>query len=120
MPYTYATPPAQPAVPRPPDLAIVAEARHALRDALGAIANDADHAHYYAALTRPLARLCEESKRRELRVEQLIVAVKYAWATLPDARGWRRDADGELLSIVITVCIEQYFLESERARGTSD
>ena len=119
MPYTYATPPAQPAVPRPPDQAIVVEARDALRDALGTMSSDADRAAFHAALTAPLARLCAETKRRELRAEQLIIAVKYAWATLPDARWWRRDANGELLSIVITICIEQFFLHSERARSGS-
>jgi hypothetical protein len=117
MPYTYATPPSQPAVPRPPDPAIVTEARRALRDALGTMPNDADRAAHYAALTAPLARLCEETKRRGLRAEQLIIAIKCAWATLADTGWWRRDADGELLSLVITVCIEQFFLDSERARG---
>jgi hypothetical protein len=116
MPYTYATPPSQPAVPRPPDPAIVAEASRALRDALARMSNDSDRAALYAALTAPIARLCEETKRRELRAEQLIIAVKHAWATLPDRRWWRRDANGELLSIVITVCVEQFFLDVERAR----
>jgi hypothetical protein len=120
MPYTFATPPAQPAVPRPPDLEIVAEARRVLREALATISNGGERAVLYAALSAPLARLCEETKRRELRAEQLIIAVKHAWATLPDARWWRRDADGELLSLVITVCIEQYFLDRQRASGASD
>ncbi|MFL5605332.1 MAG: hypothetical protein ACJ8AD_02680 [Gemmatimonadaceae bacterium] len=120
MPYTYATPPSQPAIPRPPDPAIVAEARRVLREALETIHNSGDRASYNAALTMPLARLCEETKRRELRAEQLIIAIKHAWATLPDARWWLRDADGELLSIVITVCIEQFFADNERARSRAD
>lgn len=119
MPYTFATPPAQPAVPRPSDPAIVAEARHILREALPTICNGGDRAAFQVALSAPLARLCEETKRRELRVEQLIVAVKCAWATLPDARWWRRDTDGELLAIVITVCIEQFFLDCPPAPGAS-
>jgi hypothetical protein len=117
MPYTYATPPAQPAVPRSPDPVMVAESRRALREALGAIAEGGDHAAYYAALTAPIARLCEETKRRDLRAEQLIIAIKHAWVTLPDSRWWRRDANGELLSTAVTVCIEQFFFDSERARG---
>jgi hypothetical protein len=120
MPYTYATPPAQPAVPHPPDPEILAEARRVLREALATIARGSDRAVCHAALRAPLARLCEETKRRELRAEQLIIAVKDAWATLPDARWWRRDADDELLSIIITVCIEQFFLDRQRAPGASD
>jgi hypothetical protein len=119
MPYTFATPPPQPAVPRPSDPAIVDEARRVLREAVATISSGGDRAAFQIALSAPLARLCEETKRRELRVEQLIVAVKYAWATLPDARWWRRDTDGELLSIVITVCIEQFFLERPAAPGAS-
>jgi hypothetical protein len=111
MPYTFATPPAQPAIPRPPDPAIIAEVRRALREALATISNGCtDDAAYRAALNAPIARLCEEMRRRELRAEQLIIAIKYAWATLPDTRWWRRDAEVDLLPTVITVCIEQFFV----------
>lgn len=119
MRYTFATPPAQPAVPRPPDPVMVAEAQRVLRETLGRMSDDAGRAAYCAALAAPIATLCEEAKRRDLRIEQLIVAVKSAWATRPDARWWRRDADGDLLSIIVTVCIEQYFLSSDRARDAS-
>jgi hypothetical protein len=118
MPYTFATPPAQPAIPRPPDPAIIAEVRRALREALGAISSDGtDNAAYRAALSAPIALLCEEMKRRDLRAEQLIIAIKYAWATLPDTRWWRRDAEVDVLPIVITVCIEQFFVDREQASG---
>ena len=117
MPYTYATPPAQPAVPRPPDPAIAAEAKRVLRESLETLSTCDDLAACQAALTSPMAQLCDETRRRGLRAEQLIVAIKHAWATLPDTRWWRREANSELLSIVITVCVEQYFLDSERARG---
>jgi hypothetical protein len=70
-------------------------------------------------LTAPLAQFCEEAKRRALRAEELLIVIKCAWSTLPLTRWWRRDADTELLSIVITVCIEQFFLDSERARSAS-
>ena len=117
MPYTYATPPAQPAVPRPPDPAIAAEAKRVLRESLETLSTCDDLATRHAALSRSMAQLCEETRRRGLRAEQLIIALKHAWATLPDTRWWRREADNALLSIVITVCVEQYFLDSERARA---
>jgi hypothetical protein len=117
MPYTYPTPPAQPAIPHPPDPVIVAEARRVLREAVGTLSTCDDRAAYCAALAAPIARLCDETKCRGLRAEQLIIAVKSAWASLPDTQWWRREADGALLAIIITVCIEQYFLESERARS---
>jgi hypothetical protein len=119
MRYTFPTPPAQQAAPRPPDPVMVAEAQRVLREALGRMSEYAGRAAYCAALTAPMATLCEEAKRRDLRIEQLIVAVKCAWARRPDARWWRRDADGDLLSLIVTVCIEQYFLDSDRARDAS-
>ncbi|MDQ6633987.1 MAG: hypothetical protein M3Z10_04440 [Gemmatimonadota bacterium] len=120
MPYTYATPPAQPAVPRLPDPAIAAEAKRVLRESLETLSTCDDLAACHAVLTRPMAQLCEETRRRGLRAEQLIIAIKHAWATLPDTRWWRREADRELLSIVITVCVEQFFIDPKRARGALD
>jgi hypothetical protein len=70
-------------------------------------------------LRSSVARLCCEARQRELRAEQLIIAVKYAWATLPDTQWWRRESDLEVLPLVITVCIEQFFLHRKAAPGAS-
>ena len=114
MPYTYATPAAQPAAIRPPDDAMVADAAQMLR-AVAAARPDggADRTAYRLFLVRPLARLCQQAKRRRIPVERLIIAIKHARATLPETRRWLVDAEEDGFADIITVCIEQYFAAAE-------
>jgi hypothetical protein len=110
MPYSYATPPPQAAAARPPHAAIVAEARHVLRVAVEIFhAAGANGSGCREALAEPLAGLCRTAKGRKASPEQLIIAIKEARAALPDLRRSLGENEENVLALVITVCIEQYF-----------
>ncbi|HJP85175.1 MAG TPA: hypothetical protein VJ852_04255 [Gemmatimonadaceae bacterium] len=56
-----------------------------------------------------MQRVCTLAHRREVTAEGLVVMLKTAWWNLPEAErvlGYRRD---EVLSRVITLCINEYF-----------
>lgn len=55
-------------------------------------------------------RLSSEARREGVKPEQLIVAVKQAWAELPEARARRlTPAHGALLERLISLCITEYY-----------
>jgi hypothetical protein len=68
------------------------------------------------AFAAPMAALCARARLRKLPIERLLVAVKMAWAILPVHRTRLGNVANDVLSSAISVCIEQYFAESERLR----
>jgi hypothetical protein len=60
-----------------------------------------------------LAILCAQAKRDTVPIEQLVVSVKQAWRSLPQQRIRLGDLGGEVLTAVVTVCIEEYFADVE-------
>ena len=95
-------------VPLPSPLsALSVETRTVLRDAL---------AHYLAqpgdvgALRSALRRVAEESRAHDLRAEQLMVAFKGLWRSMPQVSAVGDPlARAQMLERLITVCIEEYY-----------
>ena len=56
-----------------------------------------------------LRALCEEGRRRGLRVEHLLVALKGAWASLPEASTPPHDAGRCALDRLVSACIQEYY-----------
>ncbi|HUR29740.1 MAG TPA: hypothetical protein VM509_16230 [Planctomycetota bacterium] len=70
-----------------------------------------------AALDRAVHVLCEEAHRLDLRAEQLLVALKQAWAHLATTRARHLgDRDGDVLRDVVTTSIEVFFESRSPAR----
>jgi hypothetical protein len=120
MRFTYATPPAFPNADLPPqgDDAVVRKAHDLLLEVVSRspvlVMIDRDsRGQVFAA---PMATLCAEARLRQLPIERLIIAIKQAWATLPELRTQLGDDAAEVLSSAISVCIEQYFSRSEQLR----
>jgi hypothetical protein len=64
-------------------------------------------------LRADLQAVCREARQQNIRVEQLIIAFKEAWRTLPEARTLPRGAQGpEFLGHVITRCIAEFYSPS--------
>lgn len=60
---------------------------------------------------------CSEAKVRGLRAEQMIILLKDAWSTLPEARRMQYPDADDVLGRVITACIEEYYGVFTRRRG---
>jgi hypothetical protein len=62
-----------------------------------------------------LRDLCDDARRNEVRVEQIVIAIKQGWTSLhsenPRARSEGPDA---LLNQVITLCIDEYYAPVEK------
>jgi hypothetical protein len=64
----------------------------------------------HAALHRAAHVLCEEAHRLDLRAEELLIALKQAWAQLASTRARHLgDRDGEVLREMVTTSIELFF-----------
>ena len=79
-----------------------------------AVLSDALDAHRETALLdsrlRPAARLvCEDARASELKVEQLLVALKSEWSVLLEQRHVPAAARPDLTSRFITLCIYEYY-----------
>ncbi|HEX6057955.1 MAG TPA: hypothetical protein VFZ11_02970 [Gemmatimonadaceae bacterium] len=89
-------------------------AHAALRSALGAELREAQPgaAVPTARLRHGLRLLCDAARDRGVRAEQLVVVIKHAWSTLPEAQ-WRPDSDRglPLLERVVSMCIEEYYAD---------
>jgi hypothetical protein len=73
-----------------------------------------------AALRHALRLVCAEAHRRALRPEQLIVALKQAWATVPEAQQLPLGSRRVALDHVVTLSIEEFYAGSGPARDTPD
>jgi hypothetical protein len=62
-----------------------------------------------------MRELCDDARRNQVRVEQLVIAIKQGWTSLHTERPRARSAgpDG-LLNQVITQCIDEYYARVER------
>lgn len=63
-----------------------------------------------ARIRRAVRPMCDDARRSGLHAEQLLIVVKSAWASLPEAQtlsvtGRRRD----LLTDVIRICIDEFY-----------
>ena len=113
MRFNYATPPAFPAISASSEIeaAIAREAQQLIHDATSGapITTLLDAAARHSLFVPAMARLCGDARVLHVPVERVIVLIKRAWHTLADVRYRLADAAPDVLSTVITVCIEQYF-----------
>ena len=100
------------------DVALVEEAYVLLLDAVSRhpVVLLADREARRQAFATPMARMSARARLRGLPIERLLIAVKMAWTFLPEHRTRSDDDAKDVLSSAISVCIEQYFAESERER----
>jgi hypothetical protein len=62
------------------------------------------------AVRRALSALCEDAHQNNVRVEQLVIAIKQGWSSLHSERTRARsEGPDELLNHVITHCIDTYY-----------
>jgi hypothetical protein len=122
MRFSHVTPPAFPidALSRLVDEALVRKAHELLADVVTRhpVAVMMDKELRGAVFGAPMATLCAEARERHLSIERVIIALKLAWTRLPERRTQLGDVSTDVLSSVISVCIEQYFADSERLRQT--
>ena len=91
-----------------------AAAHAALRAALGEQLrrSSPDEPVSQLRLRRALRLLCDDARARGVRAEQLVIMIKQAWRSLPEAASRPGDDSGtELLRRVVSVCIEEYYAE---------
>jgi hypothetical protein len=70
------------------------------------------------AFTRAVHVMCEEAHRLDLRAEELLVALKQAWARLATTRARHLgERDDDVLRVIVTMSIEVFF-ESRRSFDT--
>jgi hypothetical protein len=63
-----------------------------------------------AAFVRAVRVLCEEAHRLDVRAEELLIALKRAWAHLATTRARHLgDRDGDVLRDIVTTSIEVFF-----------
>lgn len=61
-----------------------------------------------------LRSLCEDARAHEVRVEQLVIAIKQGWSSLHSDNPRTRSAGpDELLNHVITLCIDEYYVNAK-------
>jgi MoxR-like ATPase len=64
------------------------------------------------ALRSALRALASEARTKSVPPEQLLVALKDVWHSLPDVRAMSEQADQiRLLQRVVTMCIKEYYAE---------
>jgi hypothetical protein len=117
---SHGTPPAFPidALPGLIDEALVRQAHELLEATVNRypVALMMDKRLRNSVFGPPMATLCADARSRHLPIERVIVAIKLAWSGLPERRLQLDDVSTDVLSSVISVCIEQYFADSERRR----
>ncbi len=63
-----------------------------------------------AELGRDIRAICRAAENQNMRIEYLIVAIKDAWRTLPEARTLPESSQGrDFLDHVVSLCITAYF-----------
>jgi hypothetical protein len=61
-----------------------------------------------------LRNLCDDARRNDVLVEQLVIAIKQGWSSLHSEHPRTRAAGpDELLNQVVTLCIDRYYLRAE-------
>ena len=65
-----------------------------------------------------LRLLCGKARARRLRVEGVLVAFKTICRSVPEACAARKgDTLDDLIARAVTICIEEYYADSDRPRG---
>ena len=83
------------------------ELRNVLQQRLSGSTGDAE-------LRRVLRNMSEEARAESLHAEQVIVALKRVWESLPEVRrATDRQEQHRLLERVVTLCIQEYYAEQE-------
>jgi hypothetical protein len=81
------------------------ELRVALQQRLGGSTSDAE-------IRQALRAMSEEAHAESLKVEQVIVALKRVWESLPEVRrASDRLEQNRVLERVVTLCIEEYYAD---------
>ena len=63
-----------------------------------------------------LRELCDDARRNQVRVEQLMIAIKQGWTSLHSEHPRVRSAGPDaLLTHIITLCIDEYYARAERS-----
>jgi hypothetical protein len=60
-------------------------------------------------LRETLGRLCVAAHERGLHAEHLLILLKEAWYSLPEARRAPRTDTDDVLARVITLCVDEYY-----------
>ncbi|HJR41615.1 MAG TPA: hypothetical protein VJ812_05955 [Gemmatimonadaceae bacterium] len=85
------------------------ETSQVLLDALRHLAREKDHA---GGLNAALRLVAAEGRRKNIRIEQLLVVLKTTWESLPEVRRAHWAApEHQQLQQVITAFIDQYYAE---------
>lgn len=90
------------AVPRSYDMDVLRRAFQSCTPD-GSLPSDDDH---WRACARAI---CGDARTRGARIEELIISLKRAWATLPDVERVPRQDRARLLSRLVTLCVEEYY-----------
>jgi hypothetical protein len=81
--------------------------RNALQQRLSGSTGDAE-------LRQVLRNMSDEARAESLHAEQVIVALKRVWESLPDVRrAANRQEQNRLLERVVTLCIQEYYADQE-------
>jgi hypothetical protein len=117
MQYSFVTPPASRAADRPIQIddALIAEAQLALQAAVRGLppAATVSLRTTETLFAAPMAALCAVTRPGTVPIEKLIIAIKLAWANLPDVRFRFGDAGPDALSGAVSACIAAYFQDRD-------
>ena len=115
---SYTPEPSRPAYQRADvDDALLAEARQALLGSLVdlPVATAFDQFAMQTQFNGAMKSLCLYARARAVPIEKLIVAVKFAWATLGEPRVRFGEAAPDVIGGAVSACIECYF-QAEASR----
>ena len=73
--------------------------------------------HWPTSLREQMTNLCREARHNQIPIEQLLVCIKRAWRTVPHARIALGEYGEDVLTSLVTICIEEYFADAERTRN---
>ncbi|MEO7712650.1 MAG: hypothetical protein ABIV10_07015 [Gemmatimonadaceae bacterium] len=101
------------------DDVLIAEARGALLSALAdlPVATAFDQVAIQTRFSDAMTSLCLYARPRGVPIEKLIVAVKYAWATLGEPRVRFGEAAPDVIGGAVSACIECYFTADASRRA---
>ncbi|MCY7378111.1 MAG: hypothetical protein LH467_02080 [Gemmatimonadaceae bacterium] len=101
------------------DDVLLAEARGALLTVLVdlPVATAFDQVAIQTRFSGAMASLCLYARARGVPIEKLIVAVKYAWATLGEPRVRFGEAAPDVIGGAVSACIECYFTAEASRRA---
>ena len=99
------------------------DGRHAIQSLVAgalrrALLAPPDSAEGEVELRRTIRALADAARGRGLRAEQLVVALREAWTTLPEARAITpRSRRAEVAAHLVGVCIDEYYAGAKAGTG---